>query len=101
DERSLAGHHREVAHEDLGLLDLTGVLTGLDVEPGLDPKWSGEGHISLAAILFVVLGLAKFVVEKAQLVVLSGVVRDRVDLVEQLPETFSLEPLESIKLGLD
>ena len=94
DERPLAGHHREVAHEDLGFLDLAGVLAGLDVQPGLDPKWGGEGHVPLTAVLFVVFGLPKFVVEKAQLVVLSGVVRDRVDLVEQLPETFSLEPLK-------
>ena len=84
----------EVAHEDLGFLDLAGVLAGLDVQPGLDPKWRGEGHVALAAVLFVVFGLPKFVVEEAQLVVLAGVVRDRVDLVEQLPETFSLEPLE-------
>ena len=94
DERPLGGHHREVAHEDLGLLDLAGVLAGLDVQPGIDPERSREGHIPLAAILFVVFGLAKFVVEEPQLVVLSGVVRDRVELVEQLPETFSLEPLE-------
>jgi hypothetical protein len=64
------------------------------VQPGVDPEWSREGHIPLPAVLFVVFGLAKLVVEEAQFVVLSGVVRDRVDLVEQLPETFSLEPLE-------
>ena len=94
DERPLTGHHREVAHEDLGFLDLAGVLAGLDVQPGLDPKWGGEGHIPLTAVLFVVFGFPKFVVKEAQLVVLSGVVRDRVDLIEQFPETFSLEPLE-------
>ena len=100
-ERPGAGHHREVAHEDLGFLDLAGVLAGLDVEPGVDPERRGEGHVTLTAFLFVVFGLAEFVVEKAQFVVLSGVVRDRVDLVEQLPQPFSLEPLERVKLGLD
>ena len=101
DERALAGHHREVAHEDLGFLDLAGVLAGLDVQPGVDAQRRGVRHVALAAVLLVVLGLAELVVEKPQLVVLAGVIRDWVELAEELLQSLFLEPLERVKLGLD
>ena len=61
----------------------------------------GERHVALAAVLLVELGLAELVIEEAQLVVLAGVIGDRVDLVEELPQSLFLEPLERVKLGLD
>ncbi len=94
DEGALRGHHGEVAHEDLGLLDLPGVLPGLDVEPGLDPERGTEGHVPLPALLLIVFGAPELIVEEAQLVVLAGVVGDRVDLVEELPQPLSAEPCE-------
>src|SRR5207237_7972019 len=38
DEGAFLGHDREVAHEDLGFLDLAGVLAGPDRQPGVDPQ---------------------------------------------------------------
>src|SRR5437899_638266 len=49
DEGALLGHHGEVAHEDLGLLDLTRVLAGLDVQAGVDAQRGAVGHVPLAA----------------------------------------------------
>ena len=94
DEGALGGHHREVTHEDLGLLDLPGVLPGLDVEAGLDPERGAEGHVPLPALLLIVFGYPELVVKEAQLVVLAGVVGDRVDLVEELPQPLATEPSE-------
>ena len=101
DEGALVGHHGEVAHEDLGLLDLPRVLTGLDVQAGVDAQRGAEGHVPLAALLLVELGRPEVVVEEAQLVVLAGVVRNGIDLVEQLPKTLLPEPLEGVQLRLD
>ena len=101
DEGPLRGHHGEVAHEDLGLLDLARVLTGLDVEAGVDPQRGAEGHVPLPALLLVVLGGPELVVQEPQLVVLTGVVRDRVDLVEELAQPLPAEPRERIQLRLD
>ena len=94
DEGALRGHHREVAHEDLGLLDLPGVLPCLDVEAGVDPERGAEGHVALPALLLIELGHPELVVKEAQLVVLAGVVGDRVDLVEELPQPLATEPSE-------
>src|SRR5919204_530685 len=101
DERAFLGHDREVAHEDLGLLDLAGVLAGPDGEPGVDPQRRGVGHVAIAALFLVELGLAELVVQEFELVVLAGVVGDRIDLFEQLTQTLALEPVERAELGLD
>jgi hypothetical protein len=98
DEGPLLGHDREVAHEDLGLLDLARLLDG---QPGIDPQRRRVGHVAGATLFLVELGLAEGIVEEAELVVLAGVVGDGVDLVEELLEALALEPLEGVELGLD
>jgi hypothetical protein len=98
DEGAFLGHDGEVAHEDLGLLDLARLLDG---ETGVDPQRRRIGHVPGAALLLVELGLPEGVVDKAQLVVLAGVVGDGVDLIEELLQSLTLEPIEGFELGLD
>jgi hypothetical protein len=71
------------------------------VQPGVDTERRREGHVTLAAVLLVVLGIAELVIEEAKLVVLAGVIRDWVELAEELLESLFLEPLERVKLDLD
>ena len=95
DEGAFVGHHGEVAHVDLGLLDLTRLLDG---EAGLDPERGGIRHVAVAAFLDGELRLAELIVEKLQLEVLACVIGDRVYLVEELPQSLRLEPLEGFDL---
>ena len=76
DEGAFVGHHGEVAHVDLGLLDLARLLDG---EAGPDAQRRRVRHVAVAALLDGELGLPELVVEKLQLEVLAGVVGDRVD----------------------
>ena len=83
DERALAGHEREVAHEDGLGLDLTGLVVhelGLDVE---------RGRVGLAALLALVDGVLlglEIGVRERELHRLAQVL-DRRDLLEDLLET--------------
>jgi hypothetical protein len=96
--RALVGHHGEVAHVDLGLLDLARLLDG---EAGPDPKGGRVGRVPVPALLDGELGRAELVIEEPQLEVLSGIIGDRVDLVEELPEPFGPEPVERVELSRD
>src|SRR5438552_12828678 len=98
DERPLVGHHGEVAHVDLGLLDLTRLLDG---EASPYPQGRGVSHVEVAALFDRELGLAELVVEELQLEVLARVIGDRVDLIEKLPQTVRLEPMERLDLRGD
>mgnify|MGYP002550637480 CR=1 FL=1 len=77
------GHQREVAHEDLLLLDLLGLLVP---QADLHLQRRGVGGIPGLALLHVVLGrLIHLVVDEGQLQV-ALIVRDRAHVVEHLPE---------------
>ena len=77
------GHQREVAHEDLLLLDLLGLLVP---KADLHLQRRGVGGIPGLALLHVVLGrLIHLVVDEGQLQV-ALIVRDRAHVVEHLPE---------------
>ncbi len=77
------GHQREVAHEDLLLLDLLGLLVP---KADLHLQRRGVGSVPGLALLHVVLGrLIHLVVDEGQLQV-ALIVRDRAHVVEHLPE---------------
>jgi hypothetical protein len=97
-ERTVLGHEREVAEEDLALLELAG---GKDAQLHVHAQGRGVRHVAFTAFVFVVARLAELIVQKAQLHILAGEVRDRRDLVEQLAQPLFPKPLEAIDLGLD
>ena len=82
DERALAGHHREVAHEDGLRLDLAGLAVH---ELGGDEQRRRVGHVLVPALLLVRLDLVETRVGEGQREV-PGEVLDRRDLVEDLVE---------------
>ena len=97
DERAPLRHHREVAHED-GLL---ANLARLRVHEADGHRQRGlVGDVLLAALLdrhrrSAELVLAEFDGEGA------GVVEDRRDVVDRLPEPFAEEPIERLTLDVD
>src|SRR5207245_4497996 len=82
----------------LGLLDLARLLDG---ETGADPERGRVGHVPVAALLLAELGGPELVIEETQFEVLSGIIRDRVDLIEELPEPLSPKPVKGIELSCD
>ena len=63
DEGAAVGHHREVAHEDGLLLDLTGLRVH---EPRGDEQRARVGHVALAALVLRVLRRVEDVVGRAR-----------------------------------
>ncbi len=98
DEGALLRHQREVAHEDLLLLDLARLL---DDELDVHAQRRREGSVALPALVLRVLRLAEAVVGEAQLQTVTCEVLDRRDLVEELAQTFCLESLVGVELDLD
>ena len=102
DERSLVGHHREVAHEHRLFLDLTGVLVH---EPGAHEDRRAVGHVLLLALLHRELG------RRAQVLVVGvelqlehqglAEVLDGADVAEGLRQPLLEEPLERLALDGD
>ena len=89
DEGALAGHHREVAHEDGLALDLAGLTVG---ELSGDVEGAGVGEVLLLALLLGVLRVEEDGVlerERHRL----GEVLDRGDLLEDLVESRLLREL--------
>ncbi len=98
DEGAGIGHERKIAHEDLLLLDLAGLLVE---EPGGDPQRRGIGGVPLLALLDRVLGLVvEPVVDKIEHEV-AGVILDGRDIPEDLPQPLVQKPLVGIFLHLD
>ena len=100
DEGALAGHHREVAHEDRLLFDLAGLAVH---ESGPDEDRGRVGHVLLFALLdrelrrraqILVVGIELHL--QLQVAVEVG---DRTDVRERIAKTFVQEPLE--RGGLD
>ena len=102
DERALLGHHREVAHEDGLLLDLTGVAVH---EPGAHEDRRAVGHVLLLALLHRELR------RRAQVLVVGielqlelerlAEVLDRRDVAEGLGKALVEEPFEALALDRD
>ena len=100
DERAPVGHPREVAHEDGLLADLTGLAV---LERDLDGQRARVGEVLLAALG----DRGDRVVEVDVLEddgEVAGVVLDRRDIVDRLPEATLLgvhQPLERAPLNID
>jgi hypothetical protein len=97
DERAPLGHHREVAHEDRLLADLARLLVD---EADRHRERSLVGQVLLPALLDSDRGIAELVLaefhgERA------GVVLDRGDVVDRLPQALVQEPLERGLLDVD
>jgi len=97
DEGALVGHHGEVPHEDLLLLDLTRVLVD---ELALDEQWRRIGHVLVLALLHGVLDLLELVPPEDQLIGL-GEVLDWRDLGEHLGQAVPEQPIEGLALDPD
>ena len=97
DERPPLGHHREVAHEDRLLPDLAGLLVD---EADRHRQRPLVGQVLLTALLdrdrrLAELVLAELDGERA------GVILDRRDVVDRLPQAFLEEPVERRLLDVD
>ena len=91
------GHQREIAHEDLLLLDLLSLLVA---QAHADLQGRGIVHVPGLALLHVVLGgLVHAVVDEAQLQG-AGVVADDAHVGEHLPQPRIQEPLVGGLLNL-
>ena len=92
------GHQGEVAHEDLLVLHLSGLLVQ---QTGGDAQGCCIGHVALLALLDAVLRLlVEAEVHKAQCQI-AGVVLNGADVVEDLLQAFVQEPLIRVLLDLD
>ena len=97
DEGAAVGHQREIAHEDLLLLDLAGLLV-VQTHAHLDGLCIRR--VALLALLNGVLGrLVHAVIQEAQLQI-TCVIADRVHILEHLVQALAEEPLVGILLDL-
>ena len=97
DEGAGLGHQGEVAHEDLLLLDLLGLLVA---QAHTDLDGSGVRGVPGLALLHAVLGgLIHGVVDEGELQV-ARVVGDRGHILEDLPQSRVQEPLIGVLLHL-
>ena len=95
DEGTAVGHHGEIAHEDLLLLDFVGLRVA-QTDPHLDGL--GVGSVPLLALLNGVLGLILHgVVQEGQLQ-LAGEVGNGAYVLEDLPQAGIQEPLIGVLL---
>ena len=98
DEGAAFGHEREIAHEDLGLLDLTGQLVG---EADFHLEGSGIVYVALFAFLNGILGLG---IERIRHKIdekVSGIIRDGGYIPQHFHQTFLEEPLIGVLLNFD
>ena len=98
DEGAAVGHHGEVAHEDLLLLDLVG-LGVAQTNPNLDGL--GVGGVPLLALLDGVLGPVLHGVIQEGKLQLAGEVRNGAHIPEHLPQSLVQEPLVGVLLDLE
>ena len=97
DEGPALGHHGEVPHEDLLLLDLPRRLVD---EHRLDEQRGGEGGVLVLALLLGELLILEGVLPEMQLELL-GEVFDRRDFLEDLLQALGEEPVEGLPLDAD
>ena len=97
DERAAVGHEREIAHEDLLILDLAGLLVE---QAHADLDRLRIGGIAFLALFNGVLGLlVEGVVQEGQLEV-AGVVADGGHIAEDLMQALPQEPVVGVLLDL-
>ena len=95
DKRTGLGHQREIAHEDLLLLDLARLLV---VQADAHLHRGGIRRVAGLALLHVILGrLVHAVIEEAQLQI-TGIVRDGRHVREHLAQAGVQEPLIGVLL---
>src|SRR5262249_48143094 len=100
---------REIAHEDVLLLDLAGVFAGLDLQAHAHLERRGKSEVVLAALVLAHFGRAKGVARLAvrtwhgqlEIHVPTSEVLDRRDLGEQLFEPLAKKPLNRVTRDLD
>ena len=98
DEGAGVGHQGEIAHEDLLLLHLAGLLVD---EPGGDIQRGGIGGVAFLAFLNGILGvIVQAVIDEFQHQV-AGVVFNGGDVMENLVQAFLQEPVIRVFLDLD
>ena len=98
DESALLGHERQVAQEEVLLLDLAGLE---DRQRGADTQRSAVRRVALTAFALCVLGVLQPILAELQLHPGAGEVGDRRDFREQFGETISQEPLIRLPRHLD
>ena len=101
-ERARARHHRDVTDEQGLFLDLAlaGTL-GLDLQFDSDVERGREGGLLLSTFLLGLLRVFEIVVAKAELEPTAREVLYRGDILEDLPQALSLEPVERVELYLN
>ena len=97
-ERARRRHQREVAEEELLLLDLPAVL---DDELHRDAQRRRVGEVALAALVLGVRRQVQPVAAEDKLHALAGEVLDRGELVEELPQSLVQEPVVGVELDPD
>ena len=97
DERAPLGHHREVAHEDRLLADLARLLVD---EADRHRERGLVGQVLLAALLDADRRIAELVLAELD-GERAGVVLDRGDVVDRLPQALVQEPVERGLLDVD
>ena len=90
DEGTLLGHDGEVTHEDCGLLNFTGELVG---KTNVHSQGDRVGNDALLALLNGVLGVCVKRITYEFNNEVSGVIRDRGNVVQDFHESFIEEPL--------
>ena len=98
DEGAAVGHEREIAHENLLLLDLVGLFV-VQTHANLDGLC--VRCVALLALLHGVLGrLVHGVVEETQFEI-AGIVGNGIDIAEHLAQALAQKPLIGILLDLE
>ena len=94
-EGAAVGHERKIAHKDLLILDLAGLLVE---QPHANLDRLCIGRVTFLALLNGILGLfVERIVQEGQLQI-AGIVADRRHVVEDLAQSFVQKPLIGILL---
>ncbi len=100
DKRAGIGHAREIAHEQLLLLDLTGLLVAQTHPHAQRAGICGVARLALLHGVAVFRIVVERVVDERQLQI-AGVVADGPDILEHLAQTVRQKPLIRFFLNLD
>ena len=95
DKGAVLGHLGDVPHKDVLLLNLPGFLHH---QLRLDRQRLRIGHFPRLAFQRILLRLAEVMLPEVQLVLLAGVVGNRRNFRENLPQPFAPEPLVGLRL---
>ena len=96
---SRLGHEREIAHEDVGLLDLARLLVG---QADVDLEGCGVVNVALLALLHRILGVLVIQGKGNEFDhQIAGIVGNRGGIAQNLHQTLVLKPLVGLRLDLD